>query len=217
MIRGRPGRNQLRSLSVLALLTGLTLALVSGIVERGRASFTEQDTNTANSFTSAACFGDTGFLSPSAQAADSGGDGDGFETNPTNAFADGGGNASNTDGPSDQHRYYDYGISYSGSCSFAGLEVRLDWFLDSMSGTNSMDVDLSWDGGTSWTSTKNDATETTTEHTTILGSSTEDWGHAWTAAELSNANFRVRVTSVSDDGTRDFFLDWVPVRVSYGP
>jgi hypothetical protein len=202
----------------LALLTGLTLVLAASIAQRGRASFTGQDTNTANDFTSAACFsGDTGLLDAGSDAADSGGDGDGFETSSTNAYADGGGNATNTDGAADRHRYYDYTISYSGSCSFAGLEVQLDWLLDSTAGVSSMDVELSWDAGTSWTSAKNDATESTTEHTTTLGSSSDNWGHAWTAGELGNTNFRVRVTSNSDDSTRDFFLDWVAVRVYYAP
>ncbi len=31
---------------------------------------------------------DTGFASPSANASDTGGDGNGFETNPTNAYTD---------------------------------------------------------------------------------------------------------------------------------
>jgi hypothetical protein len=35
--------------------------------------------------------------------------------------------------------------------------------------------------------------------------------------ELSDANFRVRVTSDSDSSLPDFFLDWVPVKVYYGP
>lgn len=207
------------SLGTLALLSGLTLVLVASLVDRGQASFSDQETITANDFTSAACFGsdNTGLLDASADAADTGGDGDGFETSSTNAYSDGSGSATNTDGAADRHRYYDYTISYPAGCPFAGLEVRLDWLLDSTAGISSMDVELSWDGGTSWTSAKTDTTETTTEHTTTLGNSTDNWGHAWTAGELGNANFRVRVTSNSDDSGRDFVLDWVPVTVYYGP
>ncbi len=161
--------------------------------------------------------GDTGFLSPSAEAADTGGDGNGFELNPTNAFADGGGNASNINGSADRHRYYDYGISIGGSCAIAGIEVRLDWWLDGTAGTNTMDVELSWDGGTSWTSAQTDTQETTTEHTVVLGSPTDAWGRSWTASELSDANFRVRITTNSTNSNRDFFLDWVPVKVYYEP
>jgi hypothetical protein len=161
--------------------------------------------------------GDTGYLNPSANAADTGGDGNGFEVNPTDAYADGGGYASNMAGAADRHRYYNYGISIPGGCSIKGIEVRLDWWLDGVSGTNSMSAALSWNTGTSWTAVKTDSTETTSEHTGILGGSADTWGRAWTAAQLSDANFRVRLTSNSTIGTRNFFLDWVPVRVYYGP
>ena len=42
-----------------------------------------------------------------------------------------------------------------------------------------------------------------------------DGGHTWTAADLSDANFRVRVTSVAKSISRDFSLDWVAARVTY--
>ena len=95
--------------------------------------------------------------------------------------------------------------------------MRLDWWLDSTAGISSMSVELSWNGGTTWTSAKTDATESTTEQSTTLGGSADTWGRSWLVSELSNTNFRVRVTSTSDDTARDFFLDWVPVQVTYGP
>jgi hypothetical protein len=176
---------------------------------------TSTDTPTATA-TPACSAGDTGYLNATAQAADSGGDGNGFEVNPTYALTDGGFAAGNIDGPGDRHRFYNYGVSIPGGCAVVGIEARLDWWLDSTSGVNSMSVELSWNGGTSWTSAKTDSTETTTEHTGLLGGSTDTWGRSWTASELSNANFRVRVTSNSDNAFRDFYLEWVPVRVYYG-
>ena len=161
--------------------------------------------------------GDTGLLNPSAQAADTGGSGDGFETDPTYAFADDSLYALNANGPGDRHRYYDYSISIPSGCSIKGIEARLDWWLQSTTGTNSMSLELSWDGGTSWTAAKTDSTETTSEHTAVLGGSTDTWGRTWTPDELSNANFRARVTSNSDQSWMDFYLDWVPVVVYYGP
>lgn len=161
--------------------------------------------------------GDTDWLNPEAEAAGWGGDNNGFEQNPTNAFADGGGYAQNNNGAGDRHRFYNYGISIPSSCSITGIEVRLDWWLDSTWGWNSMSVQLSWNGGTSWTAAKTDTQETTSEHTVILGGSADTWGHTWTVSELSDANFRVRVISDSNEWSRDFFLDWVPVKVYYGP
>ena len=161
--------------------------------------------------------GDTGFLNPTAEAADTGGDGDGFEVNPTYAFGDDTLSAANVNGPGDRHRYYNYGISIPAGCSVSGIEVRLDWWLQSTWGANSMSVELSWDGGATWTAAQSDATETTSEHTAILGGSSDTWGRSWTAGELSDGTFRVRVTSNGNRWWVDFFLDWVPVRVYYAP
>ena len=160
--------------------------------------------------------GNTGLLSPTAEAATTGGDGDGFELNSTNAFADDAAFASNIDGASDRHLFYNYGFSIPAACTIRGIEVRLDWYLDDIATSNNMRVYLSWDSGTSWTAYQQDSVETTTEHTTVLGSSIDRWGRSWALAELSDANFRVRVRSGSGDPFRDFFLDWVPVNVHYG-
>ena len=199
---------------LLALVDGVLIGFLT--VGAAVALFTDSFDNTDNTFTTLACFtGDTGFADPTAAAADTGGDGDGFELNPTDAFADGGGYASNIDGAGDRHRYYSYGFSISSSCAIEGIEARLDWWLDDTLGTNSMSVELSWDGGASWTSAKTDSIETTTEHTATLGGSADTWGRTWAVSELSDANFRVRLTTSSTDGNRDFFLDWVPVKVYY--
>jgi hypothetical protein len=51
--------------------------------------------------------------------------------------------------------------------------------------------------------------------TRTLGGATNTWGRTWTPAELSNANFRVRVVNAADSTSRDFSLDWIAVRVTY--
>ena len=161
--------------------------------------------------------GDTGWKSPTADVADNT-SGNGFETDPTYAYADGTpGAASNVDGAGDRHLYYDYGFSILSDANIEGIEVRLDWWLDSVDGTNSMNVDLSWDGGSSWTSAATDNVGSTTELTASLGGPTDKWGHSWIPSEFSNANFRARVTCNSDDPNRDFYLDWIPVIVYYAP
>src|SRR5512134_1650631 len=81
--------------------------------------------------------GNTGWLSPRSQAAQSGGDGNGFQTNPANAFADGGGTADDvnsgtgtstscTSTSKDRHAYYNYPISLPSGVSVTGIEVRTD-------------------------------------------------------------------------------------------
>ena len=160
--------------------------------------------------------GNTGFTNPSAEAADTGGDGDGFEDDPTGAFADGGTNASNINGDGDRHRFFNYGFSIFNACNITGIEVRLDWWLDATGGKNSMGVELSWDGGMSWTAAKTDNEETDTEHTVVLGGSSDTWGRTWSSGEFTNANFRARVL-MDGVGGRNYFLDWVPVKVYYAP
>ena len=189
---------------------------------------TPTSTPTATQTSSA---GNTGFLSPSTNAAQtsSAGDNNGFEVGASNAHADGGGvgqdvnsgtnnNASCTDKGKDKHRFYDFNLNLPGGATVKGIEVRLDAFADSTSSAPKMCVQLSWDGGTTWTTAKQTSTLTTSQATYILGGPLDTWGRPWTQANLSNTNFRVRVidiASTSGGTSRDFSLDWIAVRVSY--
>jgi len=186
-------------------------------VARAYASNWESVNSNEASATVPACTGDTGFQSPSGEAADTGGDNNGFEGNAHLAFADSGGFAENWNGPGDRHRFSDYGLSIPAGCSVSGIEVQLDWWMDSTWGSNSLGVELSWDGGASWTAAQTDITETTVEHTFVLGGAADTWGRTWSVSELADADFRVRVTSNSSEWSRDFFLDWVPVRITFAP
>lgn len=174
----------------------------------------------------------TGFLSPSANAAQTStaGDNNGYESSATSAHTDGGGvardvnsgtnnNASCTANSKDKHRFYNYNISLPGGATILGIEVRLDAFVDAVGGNAPRPcVQLSWNGGATWTAAKQTATLTTGEATYILGGPADTWGRAWAPANLSNANFRVRVIDVASGVQgiqRDFALDWLPVRITY--
>ena len=159
--------------------------------------------------------GNTGLVSPTAQASDTGGDGNGFEVNPGNALSDGGGNAANNNGAGDRHRFSTYNFAIPPGATIVGIETRLDWWLDSTSGTNSMQVELSWNAGANWVSKTSTDESTSSGNTDTVGSSADTWGRVWSGSDFSNDNFRVRLTSNSSTATRDFFLDWVPVRVYY--
>jgi probable HAF family extracellular repeat protein len=167
-----------------------------------------------------------GFRSPAANSADSGGDGNGFESNASNAQNDDSLNAidnnsgsgtstSCTSSSKDKHRFFSYGFSIPAGATIGGIEVRLDARADSTSSSPRMCVQLSWDGGTTWTTTKATGTLGTSMATSILGNTTDTWGRTWSPADFSNTNFRVRVINVSSSTSRDFFLDWVSVRVTY--
>jgi hypothetical protein len=81
-------------------------------------------------------------------------------------------------------------------------------------------MDLSWNGGTSWTSEKTQ-TLTNTLATYVLGSSADDWSntHNWAIADFSNANFRARVHAIDPgtgcDNAAIDHLDWLRMKVYY--
>jgi hypothetical protein len=172
----------------------------------------------------------TGLLSCGANAAvtSSAGDNNGFQLNPGNACADDGAFAEDTDSGTgtstsctntgkDRHLFYNYGISVPASSVINGFEVRLDGMADATTGTPLYCVELSWNGGTTWTTAKTSANLTTTEATYTLGTTSDNWGRTWAVSELTNANFRVRITSRASNNSRDFRLEWVAVKVTYTP
>jgi fibronectin type 3 domain-containing protein len=168
----------------------------------------------------------TGMLNPSSNLARAGGDYNGYEVNPANAYADDGlfavdnnsgtgTSTSCTDKKKDNHLFYNYGMSLPSTAVIQGIEVRLDAKVDSTSGAPKICVQLSWDGGSSWTTARSTGTLTTGEQTFTLGGPTDSWGRSWTSSQLSNTNFRVRVIDVASNTSRDFSLDWISVRVTY--
>ena len=170
----------------------------------------------------------TGMKRPTANSAEttSSGDNNGYEVNASNAHPNdslfavdnnsgSGTNTSCTHAQKDKHRFYNFGFDIPPAAVIQGIEVRLDAQADSTSGAPKICVQLSWDGGVSWTTTKSTTTLTTSNATYILGGPADKWGFTWTLSMLSNANFRVRLIDVSSSTSRDFSLDWVAVRVTY--
>jgi hypothetical protein len=168
----------------------------------------------------------TGEQACSSNVANAGGDGDGYEVTPGDACADdsvfasdmnsgtntalGCGNAGK-----DKHRFWGYAFGLPGSVSsIDDITVRLDAAADAVTGTNRLCVQLSWNGGTSWTAPRFVLLSSAAETTYTMSGL---WGRTWTAAQLSSANFRVRVIDASNVSTRDYFLDYAGVTVTYAP
>jgi serine protease AprX len=197
---------------------------------RVRAFNTGGDSGYSNSASATTSGGaaSTGLLGATANAAvtSSAGDNNGYESNPSNAHADDGlfavdtnsgtGNQTScTNNRKDKHVYRDYNVSLPGGATVNGIEVRLDARADATAGSPRICVQLSWNGGSSWTTAKVSPNLTTSEVSYILGGAADSWGRTWSSGELSNANFRVRVINVASTTSRDFSLDWVAVRVTY--
>ena len=172
----------------------------------------------------------TGFLAPSANAAQtsSAGDNNGYQTNPANAYnnnsvfavdtnSGSNNNTSCTNAGKDKHQFYNYNFNLTPTAVVQGIQVQLDARADATNGAPKICVQISWDGGTTWTTAKNTTTLTSTEATYILGGTSDTWGRAWSAGNFSNTNFRVRVINVASNQQRDFSLDYIAVNVTYQP
>ena len=139
--------------------------------------------------------------------------------NPASARHDHSGNRPRTYSNStakDRHEFYDYHCTIAAGSTIDGVEVRLDAKVDGTTGGPEMCVELSWDGGTSWTGTKITFV-TVLESTYFLGSIADTWGRTWAVSDFSDANFRVRITNLAASTARDFELDWVAVQIAYTP
>jgi hypothetical protein len=118
----------------------------------------------------------------------------------------------------DRHRFYGFALGLPGTVtSIDGIRVRADLRLDSASGSHNLCAQLSWNSGVSWTTIESLAVTTAGETTYTFGSTNDTWGRSWTAGQLSGSNFRVRIIDASTAGTRDFYLDYVAVSVTYTP
>jgi hypothetical protein len=162
-------------------------------------------------------------------ATDTGGDGNGYETSAANACTDDtlsatdansgtNTNTACTNAGKDRHRYWGFPLGVPTTvASVGGIQVRADEGLNATSGTNLLCVELSWNGGTTWTTPKMVTLTATAATTYTLGTTSDLWGRTWSGADFSTTNFRVRVTDVSSVATRSFLLEYLAVQVTYTP
>ncbi|MFH1062908.1 MAG: DUF2341 domain-containing protein [Candidatus Omnitrophota bacterium] len=148
----------------------------------------------------------TGYLSPTANS--------GNFTSPANAYANDASRATSYNGQSQQ--YYNYGVNIPAGSTILGIAVQLDAYASSTTGLTQGLVELSWDGGTSFTTTgKITPDMITSEVTYVLGGPTDVWGRTWTVDNFTNANFRVRINASTPSTTIYLYLDWIPARIYY--
>jgi hypothetical protein len=173
---------------------------------------------------------DTGQKPCVTTAADTGGLGDGYETNTAALCANDanlgsdvntgsvGHSAACGNAANDRHRFWGYAFGLPATVSaVSGIEIRIDEALNNGGGTSNLCVELSWDGGTSWTAAKTVNLLATAETTYLVGGVADTWGHTWTAGQLSTTNFRVRVMDATTQPNKDFRMDYLAARVVYVP
>jgi hypothetical protein len=173
---------------------------------------------------------DTGQKPCVTTAADTGGNGNGYETNTSKLCADdstfatdvnsgsSGHSTSCTNTANDRHRFRDFAFGLPATVNaVSGIEIRIDEAFSNNGGTSVLCVELSWDGGTTWTAAKTVNLILSSETTYLVGGVADNWGHTWIASQLSTTNFRVRVTDATSQPNKDFKMDYLAARVVYVP
>ena len=140
--------------------------------------------------------------------------------NNSNGYAsdDNSGNSTSTSCTSsgkDRHIFEDFGLygDIPSSATLTGLELRFDAWATGTS-TRMLCVDVSVNGGSSWTSAGafNIAGSETSYY---MGNASNLTSYNLDRDDFSNSNFRVRLTMVSDSTYTDFRLDAVAAKVHY--
>jgi hypothetical protein len=163
--------------------------------------------------------------------AETGGDNNGYETTPNNACASGGGSASDANtgtfgrsatcnaAANDRHSFWGYSFGLPASVwSVSSITVRADAARSQNGGTSNLCIQLSWDGGTTWSSILSKAVTSNVIATYTFGGAVATWGaHTWTAGNLSSTNFRVRVYDATTGNANTYTLDYLAVQVVYVP
>lgn len=146
--------------------------------------------------------GDTGLKSPTVS-------GTGSWTNPNNAFSSDNSYASGLMATS--QIYSTFTLSGIGATIF-GVEILIEANIVGMSGL--INVDLSWNSGSTWTSTKSaNYTAGAGDTVVTIGGSADTWGRSWSSSDFSDSNFRVRLTNSS---ATNISVDHVQARVTFG-
>jgi len=110
------------------------------------------------------------------------------------------------------HIFWGYEFPLPSGAVIRGIEVRIDaWsWRPGWEQPLSLRVQLSWDGGSSWTHTYETGPLPFSETTVILGGPMDGWGRTWRREELNPTDFRVRLFAYGMGR-----LDWVAVRVYF--
>lgn len=113
------------------------------------------------------------------------------------------------------HTYWGYPFNLDAEVQITGIEVRLDAGPERRPENAQLAVELSWDGGMSWTSTGYSVSipKDGERQTYLLGGVRDTWDRTWTVPELASPNFRVRITATMNTGK--IRLYWIPVRIYY--
>lgn len=180
-------------------------------VANGTTAVSGHQNGSANDLSDVPANGTVGFLSPASLASPS------QFTNPTRAYASD--NSYATDATNGhQQGYGTFGLVVPAGSYPAGVEVNVEAKSSDNNGCQ-VGVELSSNGGTSFTNTGTLASLSNSDNTYTLGGTANLWGRTWVPSDFADGKFVVRLQNI-DPGNNcsngsTLSVDRVQVRVSY--
>ena len=109
---------------------------------------------------------------------------------------------------------YTFGIPSGATIN--GIEVNTEFSTSAVASTATLQISLSWDNGTNYTTAKSDTvTGSTTDKNSTMGGSADTWGRSWTDTEFANGTFLVKVEGKSSQAFNNCRLDFLQIKVYY--
>jgi flagellin-like protein len=115
----------------------------------------------------------------------------------------------NSDGANE--KYSGYGFSIPTDATVTKVQIRIDGYV---SYNDQFKIEVSTNGGTSFSATTDVYSPGTTEGTHWTDATS--WA-SWTPSMINNNQIQVRITQVKVSSTDTVYLDWLPVEVTYVP
>ncbi|MBI3750381.1 MAG: carboxypeptidase regulatory-like domain-containing protein [Chloroflexi bacterium] len=130
--------------------------------------------------------------------------------------ASGGTASSQTCGAStrDQEVFSGVSLGVPSGASILGIRVQARGRASSTGSSPKFCVQLSSDGGSTWSAGRVTSNLKTSLQTYTLGTTTDLWAKTWTAASFGSS-FQLRITDLANSTGRSFYLDGVSVSVTY--
>jgi hypothetical protein len=147
---------------------------------------------------------DTGFVNPTASGSPNNG-----WTNPSYAYIEDGNNRARQIAGAYED-YSSFGLSIPAGATIIGIEARVRGG-GAVSPASTTGIELSWNGGTTYTSTGYTYTLAPNTGWSGKGAINDTWGRTWAPGDFSNANFRARLYGGDSTGS----IDVLQLRVTY--
>jgi hypothetical protein len=114
------------------------------------------------------------------------------------------------------HDWSGFGLQLAPSAMILGVEAQVE--LATANPTGTFVIELSWDGGLTYTRTRYESPPLVQDWYLPFGGATDGWGHVWAPEQLLDANFRVRLTKEGVNfSPMTPGVDHIQVRVHHAP